>query len=261
MSSLQGRVAGKGALVTGAASGIGAATSHLLAREGALVAVTDINGDGANRTAQEINRDYPGQARAFTHDVTSQSDWQAVLAEASDWANGLSILVNNAGIGRFGTIEDETLEGWQQVQSVNSDSVFLGCKLAMPYLRRAAPSSIVNISSSAAYVGRPNIAAYNASKAAVWMLTKSVALHCAKRGDDIRCNSVHPGYIRTPILDPILESSPDPAIVERNIKREIPMGRLADPQDVAYAVLYLASDESRYVTGAELKVDGGMTAF
>jgi NAD(P)-dependent dehydrogenase (short-subunit alcohol dehydrogenase family) len=254
-----GRAAGKRALVTGAAQGLGAAIAGMLAREGAQVAVTDVNGDGAGRTAAAINARNPGAATAYEHDVSDEAQWTGVLGQAARDLGGLSVLVNNAGVGALGSVEQETLEGWRRAMAVNADSVFLGCKHALPLLREAQPASIVNISSIAGLVAGHNYAAYNASKAAVWLLTKSVALHCARNGWDIRCNSVHPSFIRTPILDPLVERF-GRADGEAKLARQVPLGRLGEPDDVAYAVLYLASDESRFMTGSELKLDGGLSA-
>ena len=256
---MSGRVAGKRALVTGAAQGLGAAIAHMLAREGARVAVTDVNGDGAARTARAVNALHPGAATAYAHDVSDEGQWIEVLGRAAADLGGLSVLVNNAGIGALGSVEQETLQGWRQAMAVNADSVFLGCKHALPFLREGQPASIVNMSSIAGLVAGHNYAAYNASKAAVWLLTKSVALHCARGGWDVRCNSVHPSFIKTPILDPLVERFGREE-GEAKLARQVPLGRLGEPDDVAYAVLYLASDESRFMTGSELKLDGGLSA-
>ena len=256
---MSGRVAGKRALVTGAAQGLGEAIARMLAREGARVALTDLNREGAERTAAAINAERPGAAVAYANDVADEGQWTEVLARVQADLGGLSILVNNAGIGALGSVEDETLEGFQRSMSVNADSVFLGCKHALPLLRDGQPGSIVNISSIAGLVGGHNYAAYNASKAAVWLLSKSVALHCARHGWDIRCNSVHPSFIDTPIIDPLVARFGAEA-GKAKLARQVPLGRLGRPDDVAYAVLYLASDESRFVTGSELKLDGGLSA-
>ena len=256
---MTGRVAGKRALVTGAAQGLGEAIARMLAREGARVACTDLNGQGAEQVAASINADHPGAAFAYAHDVTDEAQWAAVLERVVGDLGGLSVLVNNAGIATLGSVEDETLDQWRRVMSVNADSVFLGTKHALPYMRESQPGSVVNISSIAGLVGGHNYAAYNASKAAVWLLTKSVALHCARRGWDIRCNSVHPAFVRTPIMDPLIAQL-GMENAEAKLARQLPLGRLGEPDDVAYAVLYLASDESRFMTGAELKLDGGLSA-
>lgn len=260
---MAGRVAGKKALVTGAAQGLGAAQAAMLAREGAKVLLTDINLSGAEAQAAAINAEC-GAATAFAarHDVTSEADWIAVLDTARQVLGGLSILVNNAGIGVEGNIEACSLDDWKRAFAVNSDSVFLGCKHAMPLLRESQPASIVNISSIAGLIASEMMPAYNASKAAVWMLTKSVALHCTRGGWDIRCNSVHPCFVDTPILDGFTKISGKPRdVVVGKLARQIPMGRVGEPDEIALGVLYLASDESRFMTGAELKLDGGISAM
>jgi NAD(P)-dependent dehydrogenase (short-subunit alcohol dehydrogenase family) len=256
---MSGRVAGKLALVTGAAQGLGEAIARMLAREGARVACTDLNGEGAHRTAEAINSERPGAAFGYAHDVTDEAQWSAVLAQAARDLGGLSVLVNNAGIATLASVEDETLEQWRRTMAANADSVFLGSKHALSYLRENQPGSIVNISSIAGLVAGHNYAAYNASKAAVWLLTKSTALHCARKGWDVRCNSVHPAFVRTPILDPLIAQL-GMQDAEAKLARQLPLGRLGEPDDVAYAVLYLASDESRFMTGAEMKLDGGLSA-
>lgn len=253
-----GRVAGKMAMVTGGASGLGAATSRLLVREGAKVAIADINLDGARAVVDAINAEHPGMAVAVHLDVTSEQNWIDALEEAVGFLGGLNILVNNAGIGGSAPVEDETFENWKKIQSVDLDSVFLGCKYALSHMKAHQPGSIVNISSIAGLIAGHNMGAYNAAKAGVWLFSKSVALHCARRGYDIRSNSVHPTFIRTPILEGLLGQADN---AEAKLARQVPLGRIGEPDDVAYAVLYLASDESRFVTGAELKVDGGISAM
>ncbi|MEQ1931793.1 MAG: SDR family oxidoreductase [Parvularculaceae bacterium] len=255
-----GRVAGKKAFITGGAQGLGAAFARLLADEGAKVCVTDVNAAGAEAVAADINRSHKGAAFSAAHDVTVPEDWERALAYGARAMGGINVLVNNAGIGSWGSIETETWEGWRRCQSVDVDSIFIGTKAAMPYLKDSAPASIVNISSVAGLIADGNMVAYNAAKAAVWMMSKSIALHCAKAGYDIRCNSVHPVFTRTPIVDPLIELGGGGEAGEKKLSRQIPLGRLGDPKDVAYAVLYLASDESRFVTAAEFKVDGGITA-
>lgn len=259
---MAGRVAGKRALVTGGAGGLGQAIVRRLVEEGARVAVTDLDGDRARALAEAVCADHPGAAVAFRHDVTDEADWARVVPAAAEALGGLSVLVNNAGIGgRLAFAEEETLENWRRVHAVNLESVMLGAKHALPRLRDSAPAAIVNISSIAGLAAAPGMGAYNSSKAAVWLYTKTLALECAKKGWDVRVNSVHPCFIRTPILDPFVAmAGGDEASAHHKLARGIPLGRIGDPDDVAWAVLYLASDESRFVTGAELKIDGGMTA-
>lgn len=255
-----GRVAGKKAFVTGGAQGLGAAIARMLAREGATVAVTDLNLAGARDVAAEICA-AGGKAFAYEQDVTDATRWETVLAEAGADMGGLNILVNNAGVAGAGSVETETLEGWRRVLDIDLDSVFLGCKFAMPVIRASgAPGSIVNISSIAGLIAAHNSAAYNAAKAGVWMLSKSVALHGARMTPQIRCNSVHPVFIDTPILDVFKQQVGEKAMHDK-LSRQVPMGRIGEPDDVAYMVLYLASDEAKFVTGAEFKVDGGISAM
>jgi NAD(P)-dependent dehydrogenase (short-subunit alcohol dehydrogenase family) len=259
--NFQQRVRGKKVLVTGAAQGLGAASAQMLARHGAQVLLTDINEAGAQKIALAINSEMGGEvAWGLRHDVTKADDWIAALDQARLRMEGLSVLVNNAGMVRTGSVEDLDLEQWQHVMRVNTDSVFLGCKLALPLLRENQPASIINLSSTAGLMASPNLAAYNASKAAVWLLTKSVALLTAKNGCDIRCNSIHPTFIRTPMLDDLRGGRDEAAMLDR-LAKQVPLGRLGEPDDVAYAVLYLASDESRFMTASEIKIDGGISAI
>jgi NAD(P)-dependent dehydrogenase (short-subunit alcohol dehydrogenase family) len=267
MTGKAGRVAGKQALITGAAGGLGEAMAWMLAREGAKVAVTDVNLAGAQALAEAINTEVPGAAFAIAHDVTDEAEWVAVIDQAVAAMGGLSILVNNAGIGgEMNFVETDTLENWRRVQAVNIESIMLGCKHAMPHLRASAAkgpggSSIINISSVAGLAAAPGMGAYNATKAAVWMYTKTIALEAAKGGWNVRCNSVHPVFIKTPILDPFIAmSGGDEAKAHERLSRGIPMKRIGEPDDVAYCVLYLAADESKFVTGTEFKIDGGMLA-
>jgi NAD(P)-dependent dehydrogenase (short-subunit alcohol dehydrogenase family) len=221
------------------------------------VSLADINLEGARAVAAEIGA---GRAFAFALDVTQEEQWLAALKGASEAMGGLSVLVNNAGIGLPGDIEQQSFADWKRVMSVNVDSVFLGAKHALPYLRQNQPASIINISSIAGLIASHNMPAYNSSKAAVWMLSKAIALHCAKHKLDIRSNSIHPTFIDTPILDKYREMFGKEE-AEAKLARQVPLGRIGEPEDVAAAALYLASDESRFVTGAELKVDGGISAM
>ena len=259
---MSGRVSGKAALITGAAGGLGQAMAWMLAREGARVAVTDMNIEGAQALADAINAECPGLAFAFAHDVTDEAQWVSVIDQAVAAMGGLSILINNAGIGcDFVWAEQDTLENWRRVQAVNVESIMLGCKHALPHLRASGAASIINISSVAGLAAAPGMGAYNATKAAVWMYTKTVALEAAKAGWNVRCNSVHPVFIRTPILDPFVAmAGGDEGLAHEKLARGIPLKRIGEPDDVAWCALYLASDESKFVTGAEFKIDGGMLA-
>lgn len=259
---MSGRVAGKLALVTGAAQGLGAAIALKLAQEGARVMISDINEAGAAAQAAAIDAQCGlGAAFFVRHDVTIEADWIAALALTQEKLGGLSVLVNNAGIGLGGTVESTSLELWERTMAVNSTGPFLGCKYAMPLLRENQPASIVNISSIAAFTADPFLAAYNASKAAVWMLTKSVALYCARAKWQVRCNSVHPAFVETAILEGFHVDKAVPIeATHAKLGQIIPLGRIGQPEEVALGVIYLASDESSFMTGAELKLDGGLSA-
>ena len=258
---MAGRMQGKMAIVTGGAQGLGAAIATMYAKEGAKVVVTDLNGAGAQASADAINALYPGQAWAFQHDVRSEAQWQEIVQKAHDAMGGLNVLVNNAGIGSLGSVEAETFENWKRVMEVDVDSFFLGCKYALGMMRPYGPWAIINISSIAGLIASANYAAYNAAKAAVWLLTKSVALHCARKVPGFRCNSIHPTFIKTPILDGMASLVGSQEEAYAKLARQVPLGRLGEPDDIAYAAVYLASDESQFVTGAELKVDGGISAM
>lgn len=260
---MAGRCAGKLALVTGAAQGLGAAHARRLAEEGARVLCTDLNGGGAAETADAINESCgSGTAFASAHDVTDPDDWAVAVEAAREQLGGLNVLVNNAGIGVGGNIETCDFEDWKRCFAVNVDSIFHGCQKALPLMREHAPGSIVNISSIAGLIASDTMPAYNSSKAAVWMLTKSIALHCAKNNMGIRCNSVHPTFVDTPILDGTARHhNLDKDVLLEKLARQIPLKFVGEPDDIANAVVYLASDESRFMTGAELKLDGGISAM
>ncbi|HSZ73254.1 MAG TPA: SDR family oxidoreductase [Rhizomicrobium sp.] len=262
---MTGRVEGKVALITGGAQGLGEAAARMLVREGAHVVITDVNDAGAKAVADSINAKHPGFAIALHHDVTKEDEWVAVLAETERVFGGLHVLVNNAGIGLTKDLEAITLDEWRYVHAIDLDGVFLGCKHAVGLIARTAQAtglggSIVNISSISGIIAGHNMAAYNSAKAAVRHLSKSVALYCARKGYNIRSNSVHPVFIATPILDPLVSRFGKEEAYAK-LGRQVPLGHIGEPDDIAYAVLYLASDESKFVTGAELKVDGGISAM
>jgi NAD(P)-dependent dehydrogenase (short-subunit alcohol dehydrogenase family) len=227
------------------------------------VLATDINGAGAEETAALINAELgEGTAFGMAHDVTDPAQWEAAVDAARERLGGLNVLVNNAGIGVPGNIEACTFEDWQRCFDINVNSIFHGCQKALPLMREHAPGSIINISSIAGLIASDTMPAYNASKAAVWMLSKSIALHCAKKGMNIRCNSVHPTFVDTPILDGTAKAAAlDKDVLLEKLARQIPLKFVGEPNDIANAVVYLASDESRFMTGAELKLDGGISAM
>ena len=252
---MNGRLIGKVALISGAARGMGAAEARLFAREGARVVLGDILGGEGKAVEADITAK-GGQAVFVSLDVTSEADWTRAVALAESRFGGLHVLVNNAGVGApESRVEETTRDAWDRVMEVNATGVFLGTKAALPALRRAGGGSIINISSQLGLVGREDSSPqYIASKGAVRLLTKATALQYAKEG--IRVNSVHPGPIVTPMTE---RRRADPATYQRNVSR-IPLGRYGEADDVAYGVLYLASDESSFVTGSELVIDGGWTA-
>ncbi|HYC65364.1 MAG TPA: SDR family oxidoreductase [Reyranellaceae bacterium] len=250
-----GELSGQVAIVTGGASGIGEATAELLAGEGAAVIVAD------QKKGQDGS---PG--RFVEHDVAAEESWRKLLADVLSREGRLDIVVNNAGItGGMGTIESTTVENWQRVQAVDSEGVFLGCKYAIQGMKHttkdkpAPKGSIVNVSSIAGVVGGAGPTAYSAAKGAVRLLSKSVALHCAEHKYDIRCNSVHPGGVDTPIFNPLWQ------MVGRDQGKAFlgsrhPVGRMAEPSELGHVILWLASDRSSFVTGAEIVADGGITS-
>ncbi|MBP6769989.1 MAG: glucose 1-dehydrogenase [Reyranella sp.] len=249
------RVADKVVLVTGAGSGIGRASAKLLAAEGATVIVTDVNRAGGLETVQQIG----GNARFEEQDTAKEADWQRIIDNIMVREGRLNGLLNNAGIaGPFpSSFEGESLDQWRRILSINVEGVFLGCKYGVPALRSSGGGSIVNMSSLAAFLGTPDLSAYGASKGAVRQFTKTVAMDCARKGYKVRCNSVHPGIIMTPMGEHILPSEK----ARERTRQRVPIGHFGTPEDIAYGVLYLISDESRFMTGAELVIDGGMAAI
>lgn len=245
------RLSGKVALVTGGSSGLGRAICHRFAAEGASVVIADID----EATGVELATEIGDAARFERLDVTLETDWTRVMTRLGP----LDILVNNAGITTLGSIEDVTLEQFRNEFEVDVIGVFLGCKAGVAKMKSGAGGSIINMSSMTGVRAQADLVAYNGAKAAVTHMTKSVALHCAKQGYGIRCNSVHPGLIRTPIIDKVLAQSDDPDSVYASWMEVLPIGRLGTPEEVAAICVYLASDESAFATGAEFRIDGGST--
>ncbi len=239
------RVKGKVVIVTGAASGIGRADALMLAGEGARVVLTDLNEDQGHDVAREI-----GSAALFVrHDISSEDDWKKVITAAQQRFGRIDGVVNNAGILLLGSIEDTTLEQWRNVLRINADGYFLGCKHGVAAMKSSGGGSIVNMSSVAAD-GLPFCTAYSASKGAVAALTHSVAVHCRSCGYRVRCNSIHPDGVITPMTLPLM-GNPDPATINYDAD---PTSRFCDPSDVANLVLFLISDESRFINGAQMRI-------
>ncbi|MFL5221428.1 MAG: glucose 1-dehydrogenase [Microvirga sp.] len=250
------RLEGKVALISGGASGIGLATARRFAEEGASVVLADIDRAAGERACREV------EGASFEPlDVTSDENWRQA-ADAAAHRGALDILVNSAGIVAFGSIEDVSLEDWRRTMSVNLDGTFLGCRHGVRVMKESGRGgSIVNLSSVSGIIGGHNIAAYNAAKGAVRLLTKSVALHCARKGYGIRCNSVHPGFVETPMLEAVVNQGRNPQDTRAKLQAGVPLGRNARPEEVAAMIAYLASDEAAFVTGAEFVIDGGVTAM
>ena len=251
-----GRLEGKTALVTGAASGIGLQTSIRLAEEGALVMMTDINHKEGLQQAEKLG----ANATFLKLDITEEEEWISVLDETVKRFDRLDILVNSAGMVLIADVEQITLEDWRKVHAINLDGTFLGCKHGVRVMKEFGAGSIINLSSVSGMIGGFNLAAYNSSKGAVRMLTKSVALHCARAGYGIRCNSIHPTFIETPMLESMIRDSPDPEKARQTLVRQVPLRQIGKPDDVANMIVYLASDESTFVTGTEMVIDGGVIA-
>lgn len=255
-----GRVEGKVAIVTGGARGLGKASGVMLAKEGAKVVMTDRHADEGSAVVRQIEKD-GGTAMFLAQDVAKEEDWKKVIDAVVKKFGKLDVLVNNAGVGINANIEETTLEQWRWVMSVNLDGVFLGTKYGIEAMKKTGGGSIINMSSIEGMVGDRRLAAYDASKGGVRILSKSAALHCAKAGYNIRVNTVHPGFIETPMVQGFLKSiGGDIEAARRQLAALHPIGHLGEPNDVAYAVLYLASDESKFATGSELVIDGGYTA-
>jgi 3(or 17)beta-hydroxysteroid dehydrogenase len=237
------RLKDKAVLITGAAGSVGSAIAEAVTGAGGLAVTSDLGGRGS----------------AYALNVSSEADWLRVIGEVGAKYGRLDGLVNAAGIAVLATIEDTDYATWRKVMAVNLDGTFLGCKHALPLLK-ASGGSIVNISSVAGLIGGHNFTAYNASKGGVRLLTKSVALQGARFSPQVRCNSVHPAFLEGPMIDEILAQTDFPEGARSRLTRDIPLGRFGTPAEVAEMCVYLLSDESRFVTGAEFVIDGGLTA-
>ena len=255
---MAGRVAGKVALITGAAEGIGAASARALGAEGAKLVLTDINDNGVKAFAAELERSGVS-AIGLGHDVTDEAAWEAAMAAALSRFGKLDVLVNNAGIAFVGPTEETTLADWRRMLAVNLDGVFLGTKHAIRAMKGKG-GSIINISSILGIDGAATAAAYCASKGGVRLLTKAVALECGEAGNGIRVNSIHPGYIHTSMFDSDIAAFGSLEAKMKKVSALHPIGRIGQPEEVAAGILFLASDESSFMTGSELVIDGGYTA-
>lgn len=250
------RMAGKTALITGAAEGLGATIAAIFVREGARVILTDIQADKVAATAAALG----DEAIAFAHDVASEEDWRRVIAGSVAAFGGFDTLVNNAAISVRGDIEHTDFAAWRRTLSINCDGTFLGCNLALPVLIANGPASITNITSALAVKAHVEMPAYSAAKAGVEQMTRSMALYCGRNGHAVRCNIVRPGSIMTPMQDRVLAGRDGPRNAEFQKTLDAhPMGRIAQPEEIANAVLFLASEEASFITGASLAVDGGLT--
>ena len=250
---MSNRLKNKVAFITGGAQGLGKEMAKSMISEGAQVIISDINEITLVETASELSCDH------IVLDVTSKDQWQHAITKIKEDVGSLNILVNNAGMGGGGDVESTDLQLWELVHKVNLDSVFMGCKYSLPLMRDSGDGSIINISSMSGIIASHNTSAYNSSKAAVRHLSKSVALHCAKTTNLVRCNSIHPVFTRTAMVQSMIDSAPERNIEEKLVQ-QIPIRKLAEPIDIANAAVFLASDESSFITGTELIIDGGLSA-
>ena len=246
-----GRLTGKVAIITGGAKGLGEADARMFAREGATVILTDVDRENGTRLASDIG----GKVEFHYHDVRKEAGWKSLIDDVVQRHGKLDILVNNAGVVELGTIETQTEEDYRFIMAVSADGTFFGCKHAVLAMKKTGGGSIVNMASIASVQGEPVVAAYSAAKGAIESLTRSVAVHCANNRYNIRCNSVHPAGILTPMVMGIAGKSADPTL--RPASEGPPPSKLGEPDDIAYTVLFLASDESKFINGAEIRVDNG----
>jgi NAD(P)-dependent dehydrogenase (short-subunit alcohol dehydrogenase family) len=252
MGGLQEKVA----IVTGAGSGIGRAIAHRYSAEGASVFISDIDLAAVEKVADEIS----GPVRAMYQDIADEAGWAEVVDAAIDAFGKLDILVNNAASAIEGSPESATLADWRRILEVNVEGLYIGCRSVIPRMRDAGGGVIINIASTAAInAAPPQLAAYGASKAAVRQYTRTLARYCGINGDNIRCNSINPGAINTPMLQASISRTPDPELYARKLAEKAALGRIGEPEDIASAALFLASDEAGFITGAELNVDGGVS--
>ncbi|MGD1955149.1 MAG: glucose 1-dehydrogenase [Sphingomonadales bacterium] len=248
-----GRVQDKVVLLTGGAMGLGKAAAALLKKEGATVVITDYNVEAGQATAEELGLEFLEQ------DVTDAARWKAIISTVEDAHGRLDVLVNNAAITVYGSLMDLSYEDFKRCYTVDVDSIFLGCQSAMDLMARSGGGSMINFSSAAGLKADADLAAYNSAKAAAAMLTKSIALWCARARNNIRVNSVHPGVVLTPNVQSVADASPDPQAMRDMFTNNMPIGRMGVPDDIANLVVYLASDESNLATGAEFVLDGGLS--
>lgn len=249
-----GRVQDKIVVLTGGAMGLGRAAAQRLVEEGARLIVTDYNVEGGRRAAGELG----GDTVFLEQDVTDPARWAEVIAHVEAEYGRLDVLVNNAAVTVFGSIADVSYEDFRRCYTVDVDSIFLGCKTAIPLMARTG-GSIINFSSAAGVKASADLVAYNSAKAAIPMLTKSIALYCAREKNGVRVNAVLPGTILTPNVEAVIAGTPDPEATRVQFALAQPIGRMGEPEDIAHLVVYLASDESKFATGAAFAVDGGLS--
>lgn len=254
------RIKNKVAIVTGGASGLGRSSAMMLAREGAKMVITDLDEENGNEVVTSI-KDEGGEAIFIKQDVSKEDEWDNVIRTTLKTFGKLHILANAAGIAVGGNVEEVTLADWRKLMSINLDGSFLGTQYGIKAMKKTGEGgSIINFSSIEGLIGDPNLPAYNASKGGVTIFTKSAALHCAKQGYGIRVNSIHPAYIWTPMVENYLKASGNVEEGRKMLDSLHPIGHMGEPDDIGYGVVYLASDESKFMTGSELVIDGGYTA-